>query len=194
VSRTEISRGAIDRPQANVNTTPARKHLQPAHARGPEPLSLHIRIRTYELEGCCVFRRLLNLVLCLQNIFHIGVDRSGDFSTALPKSSPKIFTHVSAYRHSYTSRAQLPRTSYYAVISSVRMADPALIDAGNRWQIVTPDDRGGVLYIVVFLSLTYTSITFIARCFIKWRVLGLDDAATCAAQVSESYALPTELN
>jgi hypothetical protein len=74
------------------------------------------------------------------------------------------------------------------------MDAPSIINAGNRWQIVTPDDRSGVLYIVVFLSFTYTSITFITRCFIKWRVLGLDDAAICAAQVSESYAPPGELS
>jgi hypothetical protein len=66
------------------------------------------------------------------------------------------------------------------------MADPAPLNTGNRWQIVTADDRSGLLYIVVFLSFTYTSLAFIARCFIKWRVFGLDDAAICVAQVSKS--------
>jgi hypothetical protein len=96
--------------------------------------------------------------------------------------------------HTDTSRVRLPSTItssillYSHLFEGKKMADPALINAGNRWQVVTPNDRSGVLYIVVFLSFTYSSLTFIARCFIKWRVLGLDDAAICAAQVSESCA------
>ncbi|KAH7071991.1 hypothetical protein BKA63DRAFT_544444 [Paraphoma chrysanthemicola] len=55
---------------------------------------------------------------------------------------------------------------------------------GHRWGNVTPDDRSGILYITAFLSFTYSSITFITRCFIKWRLLGLDDAAALAAQIA----------
>ncbi|KAF1850648.1 uncharacterized protein K460DRAFT_391103 [Cucurbitaria berberidis CBS 394.84] len=63
------------------------------------------------------------------------------------------------------------------------MADSSL-EAGHRWAIVTPDDRSGVLYIVAFLAFTYSSLTFLARCFIKWHVLGFDDAAMALAQVA----------
>ncbi|KAF2034175.1 hypothetical protein EK21DRAFT_41251, partial [Setomelanomma holmii] len=55
---------------------------------------------------------------------------------------------------------------------------------GHRWATVTADDRSGILYIVTFLSFTYSSITFITRCFIKWRVFGADDAAALVAQIA----------
>jgi hypothetical protein len=62
--------------------------------------------------------------------------------------------------------------------------DPTPVNTGNRWTTVTPDDRSGILYITAFLGFTYSSLTFFTRFIIKWRVLGLDDAAICAAQVS----------
>jgi hypothetical protein len=68
------------------------------------------------------------------------------------------------------------------------MTTPTL-DTGYRWATITADDSSGVLYIVAFLSFTYSSLTFIARCFIKWRVLGIDDAAALAAQVCRLCAL-----
>ena len=58
------------------------------------------------------------------------------------------------------------------------------VDRSYRWADITDDDQSGVLYIVTFLSFTYTSLTFLARIFIKWRVLGLDDAAMLLAQVA----------
>lgn len=57
------------------------------------------------------------------------------------------------------------------------------VESGYRWATVTPDDRSGVLYIVAFLSFTYSSLTFLARGFIKWHVLGFDDTAMVLAQV-----------
>ena len=62
------------------------------------------------------------------------------------------------------------------------MTDSSL-ETGYRWASVTPDDQSGILYIVAFLAFTYSALTFIARGFIKWRVLGLDDAAMTLAQV-----------
>jgi hypothetical protein len=72
------------------------------------------------------------------------------------------------------------------------MSDPKLLN-GYRWATVTPDDRSGILYIVVFLSFTYSSITFIARGFIKWLVLGLDDAAALVAQASNPFEQPLHI-
>ncbi|CAO2653631.1 Nn.00g030420.m01.CDS01 [Neocucurbitaria sp. VM-36] len=63
------------------------------------------------------------------------------------------------------------------------MADSSL-ETGYRWASITPDDHSGILYIVTFLAFTYSGLTFIARCFIKWRVLGLDDAAMLLAQIA----------
>jgi hypothetical protein len=68
------------------------------------------------------------------------------------------------------------------------MTEFAPPDSGYRWATVTTDDRSGVLYIIALLSFTYSSLTFITRCFIKWHVLGLDDAAAFVAQVSVSDA------
>lgn len=62
------------------------------------------------------------------------------------------------------------------------MAD--LITSGYRFSTVTPNDRGGLIYIATFLAFTYSSLTFLTRCFIKWRVFGIDDWTTCVAQVS----------
>ncbi|KAH7084288.1 hypothetical protein FB567DRAFT_445343 [Paraphoma chrysanthemicola] len=64
------------------------------------------------------------------------------------------------------------------------MSNDSTSNSGYRWGNVTPDDRSGILYITAFLSFTYSSITFITRCFIKWRVLGLDDAAALAAEIA----------
>ncbi|KAJ6267232.1 hypothetical protein PSV08DRAFT_380835 [Bipolaris maydis] len=58
-------------------------------------------------------------------------------------------------------------------------------DRSYRWAHITDDDQSGVLYIVTFLSFTYTSLTFLTRIFIKWRMLGLDDAAMLLAQVAD---------
>lgn len=54
----------------------------------------------------------------------------------------------------------------------------------NRWARVTPDDHSGTLYIVTFLGLTYSSVTFLTRLLIKWHMLGLDDLAMLFAEVS----------
>jgi hypothetical protein len=54
-----------------------------------------------------------------------------------------------------------------------------------RWANVTSDDKSGLLYVVTFVTFTYSVLTFITRCFIKWHVLGLDDAAMCLAQVPD---------
>jgi len=56
-------------------------------------------------------------------------------------------------------------------------------ESAYRWANVTTDDKSGILYVVAFLALTYSSLTFIARCFIKWKVVGLDDVAMFIAQV-----------
>jgi hypothetical protein len=64
-----------------------------------------------------------------------------------------------------------------------------------RWTRLTADDQSGILYIVTFLSFTYTSLTFLTRVLIKWRMLGLDDAAMLVAQVSSSlYKILCSLN
>jgi hypothetical protein len=63
------------------------------------------------------------------------------------------------------------------------MMDPPL-EVGHRWATVTANDRSGILYIVTFLGFTYSSLTFVTRCFIKWHMLGLDDAAMFLAQAS----------
>jgi hypothetical protein len=62
------------------------------------------------------------------------------------------------------------------------------LEDGYRWARITPEDRSGILYIVTFLAFTYTSLTFLTRIFIRWRMLGLDDAAMLIAQVWSSSA------
>lgn len=59
-------------------------------------------------------------------------------------------------------------------------------EAGHRWATVTPGDRSGILYIITFLSFTYSSITFLTRCLIKRHMLGIDDVANTLAQVSSA--------
>lgn len=61
-----------------------------------------------------------------------------------------------------------------------------LATAGDRWTIVTPTDRSGVLYIVMVLGFIYTNLVLVTRVVIKWRILGLDDGAMLIAQVSSS--------
>lgn len=56
-------------------------------------------------------------------------------------------------------------------------------DNNNRWATVTPDDYSGVVYIAAFLGLTYSSLTFLLRYFLRWRSFGLDDLAMSVAQV-----------
>ncbi|CAI9634084.1 unnamed protein product [Alternaria burnsii] len=60
----------------------------------------------------------------------------------------------------------------------------AAVQDGYRWARITPDDHSGILYIVTFLAFTYTSLTFFTRIFIRWRMLGLDDAAMLIAQIT----------
>jgi hypothetical protein len=57
------------------------------------------------------------------------------------------------------------------------------MEKGYRWARITPDDHSGILYIITFLGFTYTSMTFLTRLLIKWRMLGLDDVAMLVAQV-----------
>ncbi|KAF2713193.1 hypothetical protein K504DRAFT_530228 [Pleomassaria siparia CBS 279.74] len=57
-----------------------------------------------------------------------------------------------------------------------------LIVSKYQFATVTSDDHGGIIYITAFLTFTYSALTFITRCAIKWRVFGLDDWATCVAQ------------
>lgn len=56
--------------------------------------------------------------------------------------------------------------------------------SGHRWATITPNDHSGAVYIVTFLGFTYTSLTFLTRVFIKWQLLGLDDAAMLIAQAT----------
>lgn len=68
------------------------------------------------------------------------------------------------------------------------------MEEGTRWANITPDDHSGVLYIVTFISFTYSNLTFLARLLIKWHMLGLDDLAMLLAQVLIScsvYFLPS---
>ena len=71
----------------------------------------------------------------------------------------------------------------------------AALPGEYRWARITADDQSGILYIVAFLNLTYTSLTFLARISIKWRMLGLDDGAMLVAQVSSLlYQISGSLN
>ncbi|KAF2732925.1 hypothetical protein EJ04DRAFT_469290 [Polyplosphaeria fusca] len=58
--------------------------------------------------------------------------------------------------------------------------------SGYRFSTVTPNDHSGLIYIAAFLTFTYSNLTFITRCFIKWQVFGYDDLATCVAQVAST--------
>lgn len=70
---------------------------------------------------------------------------------------------------------------HYLLTMSV--VTPPSDDGRYRWAVNTGDDHSGTLYIFTFLGFTYSSLTFITRIYIKWHVLGLDDAAILAAQV-----------
>ena len=59
-----------------------------------------------------------------------------------------------------------------------------LATAGDRWTIVTPTNRSGILYIVMVLGFIYTNLVLVTRVVIKWHILGLDDGAMLIAQVS----------
>lgn len=56
-------------------------------------------------------------------------------------------------------------------------------EVGYRWTTVTADDKRGVIYIVTFLSFTYSVLTLLVRVYIKRRILGLDDGAVFLAKV-----------
>ncbi|KAF2122186.1 hypothetical protein BDV96DRAFT_482763 [Lophiotrema nucula] len=58
--------------------------------------------------------------------------------------------------------------------------------APYQFSKVTPDDHSGLIYIAAFLGFTYSNITFITRCCIKWQVFGFDDWGTCAAQIGNA--------
>ena len=70
-----------------------------------------------------------------------------------------------------------------------------LATAGDRWAVVTPTDRSGILYIVMVLGFIYTNLVLVTRVVIKWRILGLDDGAMLIAQVSSSlcYGFPERI-
>jgi hypothetical protein len=57
------------------------------------------------------------------------------------------------------------------------------LNEGQRWASVTPDDYSGSLYVVTFLSFTYTSMTVLTRVLIKRNMLGIDDGTMVVAQV-----------
>jgi hypothetical protein len=52
-----------------------------------------------------------------------------------------------------------------------------------RWAGITPNDYSGALYVITFLSLTYTSMAVLARVLIRSNVLGVDDGTMVVAQV-----------
>lgn len=58
-----------------------------------------------------------------------------------------------------------------------------VVPQGHRWAVVTPDDHSGALYVIAFLTFTYSTITCLARYFVKKNILGLDDAVIFFAQV-----------
>lgn len=61
------------------------------------------------------------------------------------------------------------------------MSNP--LQQGTRWATVTPDDHSGTLYVITFLSFTYTSMTVLTRVLIKRNMLGIDDGTMVVAQV-----------
>jgi hypothetical protein len=67
----------------------------------------------------------------------------------------------------------------------------SIMNHENRWASITDDDHSGTLYIVIFLGLAYSGITFLTRLLIKWHILGVDDLAMVLAEVllrlSEDY-------
>lgn len=54
---------------------------------------------------------------------------------------------------------------------------------GQRWATVTPDDKSAIIYIATFLAFTYSSLTLLVRCGIKWRIIGYDDWVILLAKV-----------
>ena len=70
----------------------------------------------------------------------------------------------------------------------------AAVPAGDRFSTITPDDHGGLIYIATFMAFTYSSVTFVTRCFIKWNIFGMDDWAMVVAQVREPKSLRGRVN
>lgn len=64
------------------------------------------------------------------------------------------------------------------------MSDPVASPSDNRFTIVTPDDRSGVIWIVTILCATYSALLLPIRWVIKKKVLGADDYVFTAALVS----------
>lgn len=60
---------------------------------------------------------------------------------------------------------------------------PVPSENSNRWANLTPENRSGALYVVAFLTLTYSCCMFLARIYIKWHKSGVDDVAMLVAQV-----------
>ncbi|KAF2502798.1 hypothetical protein BU16DRAFT_19157 [Lophium mytilinum] len=55
--------------------------------------------------------------------------------------------------------------------------------AGERFSTITPDDHGGYVYIATLMAMTYSSLAFITRCFVKKRMFGAEDWAVAVAQI-----------
>lgn len=58
-----------------------------------------------------------------------------------------------------------------------------VLPQGDRFVTITPNDHGGIIWIVSLLCMTYTLITYATRLFIKFHMLGVDDWVMTAAQV-----------
>lgn len=58
----------------------------------------------------------------------------------------------------------------------------------NRLSPLTSDDHAGKLWIVTILSLIYTLHVAVARVYIKYRMLGVDDALYGVAVVSINHS------
>lgn len=55
--------------------------------------------------------------------------------------------------------------------------------AGHAFSEVTDNNHAGVTWIIALLCLVYSVLTYVTRGFIKWNMLGWDDAAITVAQV-----------
>jgi len=85
--------------------------------------------------------------------------------------------------------APCPWSNSLDLLSPISSSVMAAVPAGDRFSTVTPDDHGGLIYIATFMAFTYSSVTFLTRCFIKWNLFGMDDWAMVAAQVREPKSL-----
>lgn len=54
----------------------------------------------------------------------------------------------------------------------------------NRFSQVTENDHAGIIWVVALLALVYSVLTLVTRSVIKWHMVGSDDFALIAAQVS----------